>query len=81
MAEWYQKKKIKQTPFANVRDVEFDPWVEKTLWNRSKPLSILALEQFHEQESLVGYGPWGSKKLDMTKRLTHTQTKIIAVND
>ena len=30
--------------------------------------------KFHEQRSLVGYSPWGPKKLDMTEELnTHTQ--------
>ena len=31
--------------------------------------------KFHEQRSLVGYSPWGPKKLDMTEELsTHTNT-------
>ena len=47
----------------------------------SIPTPVFLPGQFHEQRSLVGYGPWGCKKLDTTKRLTHTQTKIIAVND
>ena len=30
---------------------------------------VLLPEKFHGQRSLVGYGPWGRKKLDMTERL------------
>ena len=31
---------------------------------------VFLLEEFHGQRSLVGYSPWGSRKLDTTGRLT-----------
>ena len=37
-------------------------------------LQYSCLETFHGQRSLVGYSPWGHKKLDMTEH-THTQQK------
>ena len=30
--------------------------------------------EFHGQRSLVGYSPWGCKKLDTTEKLTHAHT-------
>ena len=34
------------------------------------PLQYSCLENPHGQRSLVDYGPWGHKELDMTERLT-----------
>ena len=40
------------------------------------PLQYSCLENPHGQRSLVGYSPWGHKKLDMTERLnTHSKAK------
>ena len=41
---------------------------------RGNPLQYSCLENPHRQRSLLGYSPWGHKELDMTERLTHTQT-------
>ena len=30
--------------------------------------------EFHRQKSSAHYGPWGSKELDMTERLSHAHT-------
>ena len=81
VAQWYQKEKIKTNTTCQCKRCGFDPWVGKTLWNRKQqPTPVFLPGEFHEQRSLVGYSPWGCKELDTTKRLTHTQTKIIAVN-
>ena len=32
--------------------------------------SVLAMEEFHGQRSLVGYSPWGHKESDMMEKLT-----------
>ena len=49
----------------------FDPWVRKIPW-RKEWLSTLAFlpGEFHGQRSLVGYKPWGCKKLDTTEWLS-----------
>ena len=34
------------------------------------PTPVFLPGEFHEQRSLVGYGPWGHKESDMIERLT-----------
>ena len=41
-----------------------------------QPTPVFTPGESHGQWSLVGYSPWGCKKLDMTERLTHTHTDI-----
>ena len=59
---------------------EFDPWVRKILWRRKwQPTPIFLPGESHGQRRLVGYSPWGCKKLDTTERAcvrvyTHTHT-------
>ena len=38
------------------------------------PLQYSCLKKSHGQRSLAGCSPWDHKELDMTERLTHTQT-------
>ena len=53
----------------------FDPWVRKIPWRREwQPIPVFLPRKSHGQRSLVGYSPWGPKKSDTTKQLTHTQT-------
>ena len=59
----------------------FDPWVGKISWRRERLLTLAFLPgKFHGQRSLVGYGPWDHKKLDMTVRLTLSYIFILALN-
>ena len=53
----------------------FSPWAKKTPWSRKWPPTLIFLPgKFHGQKSLVGYSPWGRKKLDMTEHLcTHLE--------
>ena len=47
------------------------PWFGKILWRRSwQPTPLYS----HRQRSLVDYGPWGHKKLDMTEQLSTAHT-------
>ena len=59
---------------ANAEDnkrCRFDPWVRKIPWSRKWQLApVFLLGKLHGQRSLVGYCPWGHKKLDMTERLS-----------
>ena len=41
-----------------------------------KPLQYSFLENSHGQRSLVGYSPWGLKKLDMTEVTEHARMNI-----
>ena len=55
------------------RRLVFDPWVGKVAWRRAwQPTPVLLLEKFRGQRSLVGYGSWDHKELDMTEATKHT---------
>ena len=42
----------------------FDPWVRKIPWRRKWQLTPVFLpRKSHEQRSLAGYSPWGSKRV------------------
>ena len=62
---------VKNLP-ANAGDARgFDPWVKKMPWRRKWQLTpVFLLGESHGQRSLVGYSPWGCKKLDTTEQLT-----------
>ena len=45
----------------------FDPWVRKIPWRRAwQPTLVFLPGEFHGQRSLVGYSPWGWKRINMT---------------
>ena len=49
-----------------------DPWVQTTHWRRKlQPTPVFLPEKSHEQRRLAGYGLWGCKESDMTKRLNN----------
>ena len=49
----------------------FSPWAGKIPWRRKwQPTPVFLPGQSHEQRSLSGYSPWGSKELDMTEQLS-----------
>ena len=49
----------------------FDPWAGKISWRRNWQCTPVFLPgKFHEQRSLMGCGPGGSKELDMTEQLS-----------
>ena len=53
---------------CHCRRQEFDPWVGKIPWWRKwQSTPVFLPGGFHGQRSLVGYGPWGCKELDMTE--------------
>ena len=44
----------------------FAPWVRKIPWRRKwQPTPVILPRESHGRRSLVGYNPWGCKKLDM----------------
>ena len=50
------------------RKRRFDPWLRKIPWRRKwQPTPVFLPGKLHGQGSLVGYGPWGCKELDMTE--------------
>ena len=56
-----------------MQETGLDPWTGKIPWRRKwQPTSVFLPGEFHGQRSLVGYGSWGHKELDMTEQLTHT---------
>ena len=61
-----------------------DPWVGKIKWRRKRqPTPVFLPGESHGQRSLVGYSPWGHKKLDTTEatKHTHTHTSLLSEAD
>ena len=58
------------------RRLGFNPWVRKIPWRRVwQPTPLFLPGESHKQRSLVGYSPWGHKKLDRTEQLSsHTKS-------
>ena len=54
---------------STMRETQVQPWVGKIPWRRKwQSTPILLPGKSHGQRSLVGYSPWGRKKLDTTER-------------
>ena len=54
-----------------VQETQVPSLGQKTPWRREwLPIPVFLPGDFHGQWSLAGYSPWGSKKSDMTERLT-----------
>ena len=70
---------IKNPPAGQkMQETEFDPWVEKIPCSRTlQPTPVFFLGKSLGQRSLVGYGPWGHKELDMTEVTKHTLFTIL----
>ena len=46
------------------RTREFDPWVRKFPWRRKwQPIPVFLFGKSHGQKSLMGYSPWGHKRV------------------
>ena len=57
------------------RRLGFNPWVRKVLWSRKwQPTPVFLPGKLHGQRSLVGYGPWGRKRVGHDLAHTHTRT-------
>ena len=64
----YRSKKISKDKGIQghyIKNRELNPWVAKIPWSRSWE-SIFLTGEFHGQENLVGYIPWGHKESDTT---------------
>ena len=58
-------------PSANAGDGGLTPGLGRFPWRRKwPPTPVFLPEESHGQKSLVGYNPWGLKKLDMTELLS-----------
>ena len=62
----------------------FDPWVRKIFWGRKwQPTPIFLPGKSHRQRSLVGYSPWGHKRVGhdlITKQQQGGKTKLLKMN-
>ena len=55
----------------------FVPWVRKIPWSRKwQPNPVFLPEKFHGQRSLVGYSPWGHKRVRHNWLTEHAATYI-----
>ena len=54
----------------------FDPWIRNIPWRRAwQPTPVFLPRKFHRQRSLVGYSPFGLKRVRQLKQLgTHTKS-------
>ena len=60
-----------EEPTCNVGDLGSSPGLGRSPGGRhGDPLQYYCLENPHGQRSLVGYGPWIHKELDITERLS-----------
>ena len=49
---------------GDTKDVGFYPWVRKTPWERKwQPTPVFLPGKSHGQRNLVGYSPWGRKRV------------------
>ena len=56
---------------AGDSEAQVQPLVWKIPWSRKwQPSQVFLPRKFHGQRSLESYSPWGSKKSDMTERLS-----------
>ena len=57
------------------RRLGFNPWVRKFPWSRKwQPTPVFWPGKLHGQRSLVGYSPWGHKRVGHDWACTHTHT-------
>jgi len=77
LPRWYTGKKKKSgCQCRKCKRLGFDLWVGKIPWRRKWQLSLVFLPgKFDGQRSLVGYNPWGHKKLEMTEH-THARVRL-----
>ena len=68
---------MQETQEMGVQSLGQEDPLEKEMAAQS---SILAWK-FNGQKSLVGYSPWGHKKLDTTERLSTAQHSTMIVTD
>ena len=60
--------------------LRFDPWVRKIPWRRKwQPAPIFLPGESHVQRNLMGYSPWGRKRIryDLAAEHAHTQFLLI----
>ena len=49
---------------CNAGTPRFDPWLGKIAWRRAwQPMPVFLPTESHGQRSLVGYHPWGHKRV------------------
>ena len=69
--------RVVKNPLANAGDVKrcrFNPWIEKIPWKRAwQPTPVPLPRESHGQRRLVGYIPWGHKRvgLDLVTKEQH----------
>ena len=67
LPRWLTGKRI----CRQCRRPRFKPWVMKIPWRRKwLPTPVFLPGESPEQRSLVGYSPWGHKKLDTIEQLS-----------
>jgi len=55
---------VVKEPTCQFRRRRFHPWVRKIPWRRKwQPTPVFLPGKSHGQRSLVGYSPWGCKKV------------------
>ena len=60
-----------------------DPWVRKIFWGRKwQPTPIFLTGKSHRQRGLVGYSPWGHKRVghDLITKQQRGKTKLLKIN-
>ena len=64
LPQWLSGKEICLQCRRRNRSHGFDPWVGKIPWRKKgQQTAVFFSGKFHGQRSLVGYGPWGCKRV------------------
>ena len=62
--KWLARCLSGKVPACQCRRHGLDPWVRKIPWRRKwQPTSAFLPEKSHRQRSMVGYSPWGHKRV------------------
>ena len=75
LPRWYSGKEY-ACQCRRPKRLRFDPWVRKIPWRMKwQPVPIFLPGESHVQRSLMGYSPWGHKRIghDLAAEHTHTQ--------
>ena len=69
---WWLSSKEHACQCRDLKRLRFDPWVGKIPWRRAwRPTPVFLPGESHGQRSLVGYGPYCHKELDMIEATQH----------
>ena len=74
---YFPSGSVVKNPLANAGDVSSIPGPGRSQRRKWQPTPVLLLGKFHGQKSVVGYSPWGRKRVKHDFAAKHTHTHFI----